>query len=84
MRTLSIAAIQTGPIARDLDATWTRFEAQVRKVVALRPHVDLVVVPELLLAAPGPLLVDDPDFDERAATTIPGPMTDRLGALPAS
>ena len=81
MRTLSIAAIQTAAVARDLDATWAQFETQVRKVVALRPHVDLVVVPELLLAAPAPMLVDDPDFDERAATTIPGPLTDRLGAL---
>ncbi|SFR68382.1 formamidase [Agromyces sp. CF514] len=81
MRTLSIAAIQTSPVAFDLAATWARFEAQVRKVVELRPHVDLVVVPELLLAAPGPLLADDPGFDERAATTIPGPLTDRLGSL---
>jgi formamidase len=81
VRTLSIAAIQTAAVARDVDATWAQFEAQVRKVVALCPHVDLVVVPELLLAAPAPMLVDDPDFDERAATTIPGPLTDRLGAL---
>lgn len=81
MRTLSIAAIQTAAVARDIDTTWAQFEAQVRKVVALCPHVDLVVVPELLLAAPAPMLVDDPDFDERAATTIPGPLTDRLGAL---
>ena len=81
MRTLSIAAIQTAAVPRDLDATWERFAAQVRAVVAMRPHVDLVVVPELLLAAPGPLLVEDPEFDVRAATTIPGPVTDRLGAL---
>ncbi len=79
MRTLSIAAIQTAAVPRDLDATWERFAAQVRAVVAMRPHVDLVVVPELLLAAPGPLLVEDPEFDVRAATTIPGPVTDRLG-----
>lgn len=81
MRTLSIAAIQTNAVAGDLDATWQRFAAQVRAVVAMRPHVDLVVVPELLLAAPGPLLLDDPHFDERAATSIPGPVTDRLGDL---
>ncbi|WP_407358821.1 carbon-nitrogen hydrolase family protein [Microbacterium sp. LTA6] len=81
MRTLSIAAIQTAAIHGDLDATWTRFEAQVRKVVEIRAHVDLIVVPELLLAAPGPLLVDDPEFDERAATAIPGPVTDRICGL---
>lgn len=81
MRTLSIAAVQTVPVSGDLAATWTRFAAEVRNVVALRPHVDLVVVPELLLAAPAPLLVPDPDFDERAATSLPGPLTDRLGDL---
>ncbi|WP_341976463.1 carbon-nitrogen hydrolase family protein [Microbacterium sp. LWO13-1.2] len=81
MRILSIAAIQTAAIHGDLDATWTRFEAQVRKVVEIRAHVDLIVVPELLLAAPGPLLVDDPEFDERAATAIPGPVTDRICGL---
>ena len=81
MRTLSIAAVQTVPVPGDLTATWTRFADEVRTVVALRPHVDLVVVPELLLAAPAPLLVPDPHFDERAATTVPGPLTDRLGDL---
>jgi formamidase len=81
MRTLSIAAVQTAPVPGDLEASWHRFARQVRTVVALRPHVDLVVVPELLLAAPAPLLVPDPEFDERAATPIPGPVTDRLGDL---
>lgn len=81
MRVLSIAAVQTTPVSGDLDATWGRFEAQVRSVVALRPHVDLIVVPELLLAAPGTLLLEDADADARAATSIPGPVTDRLGRL---
>jgi formamidase len=81
MRALSIAAIQTGALERDLEATWERFEAQVRGAVALRPHVDLVVVPEQLLAAPGPLLIEDQEFDERAATSIPGPLTERLADL---
>lgn len=83
MRVLSIAAIQTTPVSGDLAATWDRFEAQVRAAVSLRPRTDLVVVPELLLAAPGPLLLDDVDgdADAAAATTIPGLLTDRLGAL---
>lgn len=81
MRTLSIAAIQTVAVPGDLDATWDRFAALVRRAVELRPFVDLVVVPELLLAAPGPLLLEAPDADEQAATSIPGPVTDRLGDL---
>ncbi|MFJ6415555.1 carbon-nitrogen hydrolase family protein [Paeniglutamicibacter sp. NPDC091659] len=81
MPVLNIAAIQTSPVPGDLDATFERFESQVRTVVAMRPHLDLVVVPELLLAAPKAMLEPDPDFDERAATTVPGPLTDRLSRL---
>ena len=73
MRVLSIAAIQTAPVPGDLEATWDRFEAQVRAAKALRPHVNLVVVPELLLAAPGPLLLEDAEADARAATHDSGP-----------
>ena len=81
MRILNIAAIQTSPVPGDLEATFERFETQVRAVTSMRPHLDLVVVPELLLAAPKAMLEPDPDFDERAATTVPGPLTDRLSGL---
>lgn len=81
MRVLNIAAIQTASIPGDVSATSDRFETQLRAVVAMRPHLDLVVIPELLLAAPRPMLDPDPHFDERAATTVPGPVTDRLAAL---
>ncbi len=81
MRILSIAAVQTAPVPGDLEATWQRFAAQVRQIAAIRPHVRLVVAPELLLAAPSPLLVADPEFEERAATPLPGPVTERLGEL---
>ena len=81
MRILNIAAIQTSPVPGDLEATYERFQTRVRAVTAMRPNLDLVVVPELLLAAPKAMLDPDPDFDERAATTVPGPLTDRLSAL---
>ena len=41
-------------------------------------------MPELLLAAPGPLLVEDPEFDTRAATTIPGRSPTCSATSPAS
>ncbi|MFB7591062.1 carbon-nitrogen hydrolase family protein [Streptomyces sp. NPDC056169] len=82
MRTLSIAAIQTTPVPHDLEASWQRFADQVRAVRATFPHVQLVVVPELLLAAEGALLQPSADdWMERAAVTIPGPLTDRICAL---
>ncbi|MGW6703818.1 carbon-nitrogen hydrolase family protein [Streptomyces sp. NPDC054956] len=82
MRTLAIAAIQTTPVPHDLEASWQRFADQVRATRDLFPHVQLVVVPELLLAAEGALLQPAPDdWMEQAAVTIPGPLTDRICAL---
>jgi formamidase len=82
MRTLAVAAIQTAPVPYDLDASWERFATQVRSTRELFPHVQLVVVPELLLAAEGPLLGAAPaDWMEQTATPIPGPLSDRIAAL---
>ncbi|MEZ0064618.1 formamidase [Streptacidiphilus sp. MAP12-20] len=82
MRTLAIAALQTAPVPHDLEASWLRFAEQVRTVRATFPHVQLVVVPELFLAAEGPLLRPAPaDWMEQAAVTLPGPLTDRICAL---
>uniref|UniRef100_A0AAU2K078 Carbon-nitrogen hydrolase family protein n=1 Tax=Streptomyces sp. NBC_00049 TaxID=2903617 RepID=A0AAU2K078_9ACTN len=82
MRTLAIAALQTAPVAHDLEATWQRFAEQVRAAHGLFPHVQLVIAPELLLAAEGPMLRPAPDdWTERAAVTIPGPLTDRICSL---
>lgn len=82
MRTLAIAAIQTTPVAHDLEASWQRFADQVRVTRDLFPHVQLVVVPELLLAAEGALLQSAADdWMEQAAVMIPGPLTDRICAL---
>ncbi|MFF9001542.1 carbon-nitrogen hydrolase family protein [Streptomyces achromogenes] len=82
MRTLAIAALQTSPVPYDLEATWQRYADQVRATRSLFPHVQLIVVPELLLAAEGPLLGPTPEgWMERTAEPIPGPTTDRVCAL---
>ena len=82
MRTLAIAAVQTSPVPFDPEASWQRFATQVRAVRELFPHVQLLVVPELLLTAEGPLLADAPaDWMEQTAEPIPGPLTDRICAL---
>jgi len=82
MRTLSVAALQTKPVTGDLDATWERFADQVRAVRDLWPHVQLVVAPELLLTAGGPLLATmPPGWGRAAATPVPGPVTEQVAAL---
>ncbi|SEM03096.1 carbon-nitrogen hydrolase family protein [Streptacidiphilus jiangxiensis] len=82
MRTLAIAALQTAPVPHDLEASWERFAEQTRLTRELFPHVQLVVVPELFLAAEGPLLRPAPKgWMRRAAVPLPGALTERLGEL---
>ncbi|QMU71277.1 carbon-nitrogen hydrolase family protein [Streptacidiphilus sp. P02-A3a] len=78
MRTLAIAALQTRPVTHDLAASWRRFREQVLAVRAAFPQVQLVTVPELLLAAEAPLLEAREDWTEQAAVPVPGELTDRL------
>ncbi|MGJ5752784.1 formamidase [Streptomyces puniciscabiei] len=81
--TLTIAALQTAPVPHDLEASWQRYADQVRATRSLFPHVQLVVVPELLLAAEAPLLRATGGWTDQAAVTVPGPLTDRVCALAA-
>jgi formamidase len=81
MRTLAIAAIQTAPVPFDREATWQLFATQVRAVRDTFHHVQLVVVPELMLAAEGPMLLGRDGWMEEAAMSLPSPCTDRICAL---
>ncbi|QEU96397.1 carbon-nitrogen hydrolase family protein [Streptomyces kanamyceticus] len=81
MRTLAIAAVQTTPVPHDLPASFERFASRVRAVRQTFPHVQLVVVPELMLSAEAPLLADGGSWLTEAACAVPGPLTDRLRAL---
>lgn len=81
MRTLSIAALQTAPIARDPAATLERFAARAPALRELVPGLGLVVLPELHLAAPPPILEERAGHGDEAAVAIPGPLTDRLAEI---
>jgi formamidase len=81
MRTLTIAAIQTAPVAFDTEASWERFRARVHAVRGTFPHVQLVVVPELMLAAEAPLLQARGSWMNEVAEPIPGPTTGRVSEL---
>lgn len=81
MRTLTVAVLQTAPVPQDLEGTWQKFAQQATNARSLFPHIDLIVVPELLLSAPDRLLASDPDYEVRSAAPIPSPLTDRIGSL---
>jgi formamidase len=81
LRTLTIAALQTAPVPLDPDATLAQFESDVRAVRDTFTEVQLVLVPEVHLPAAGHVLREPAGYAARVAVDIPGPLTERLGAL---
>jgi formamidase len=81
LRTLSIAALQTAPVARDPGATLESFERRVPVVRETVPHVQLLMLPELHLSAVPGLLDEHAGYADSAAVAIPGPLTDTLSGI---
>jgi formamidase len=80
VRLLSIAALQTSPVARDPAATLRLLGERVAGVRDLSPGVQLVMFPELHLPAlPPPLELHGHALD--LAVEVPGPLTGELGAI---
>jgi predicted amidohydrolase len=72
VRTLSIVALQTAPVVGDPEATLERLAERAPRVRELAPHAQLLLLPELHLAAG---CTDD------GAVEVPGPLTERLGEI---
>ena len=81
MRTLSLAALQTAPIAGDPAATLDRLAERAPAVRDTVPHAQLLLLPELHLSAPPPLLDERAGYADRVATELPGPVSERLSAI---
>lgn len=81
-RLLGVVAAQVAPVSFDPEATWVKFEREVRLLARLSPQIDLYVFPELYLSASGTFGDDYPlGYERRVAEEIPGPLTERLSAL---
>jgi formamidase len=83
MRPLVVAAMQVAPLQGDIDGTWKHYSEQVRAIRRTFPDVQLVIAPELHLSAVDQLLDEQPGAAEASAVPVPGPLTDKLGALAA-
>ncbi len=81
MRTLSIAALQCAPVARDPAATLGAFRQRLAGVKATVPDVDLVLAPELHLSGQPGLLEEQSGYPEEVAVPVPGELTDALSEL---
>jgi formamidase len=79
-RSLFVAGLQTAGVPGDPGATLEQFEQNVRALRATFDELQLVVAPELHLMALRPLLGDEAPLHE-LAVDLPGPLTQRLGAL---
>ena len=79
-RSLFVAGLQSAGVPNDPAATLDQLERQVRALTSMLDGVQLVVAPELHLMALPPLLEDEGPPEERAVP-VPGPLTERLGAL---
>jgi formamidase len=79
-RSLFVAGLQSAGVPNDPAATLDELERQVRALASMLDGVQLVVAPELHLMALPPLLEDE-GAPEARAVPVPGPLTERLGAL---
>jgi formamidase len=81
MRLLSIAGLQISPKVGDPEATIEDFENRVRTLHQTFNELQLIVAPELHLAALGGIFDEQPGAAATAAVDVPGPLTDRLARL---
>jgi formamidase len=84
-RVIGLVAAQVKPVAYRPEETFAKFEREVRLLAAAWPALNLYVFPELYLSGLGSWGDTYPkDYDRSVAETIPGPLTDRIGALARS
>jgi formamidase len=81
LRTLSLAALQLAPVAGDPAGTLAGLEGRLRAVRSTLPHAQLVVLPELHLAAAPRPPRDGAGWADEVSVEVPGPLTDSLAEL---
>jgi formamidase len=84
-RILGLAAAQVAPVPNDAEATFRKFAHEVRTLTAITPAATLFVFPEYYLTGMGSFGSQVPaGYLARVAETVPGRLTDRIGALARS
>ncbi len=81
-RIIGVVGAQVAPRPYDPEATYAKFESEVRRLAVTFPAFELYVFPELYLSALGSFESDYPaGYAARVAEPVPGPLTDRIGIL---
>ncbi len=81
-RTIGVVGIQVAPRPYDVDATFEKFAREAHRLAGSFPAFELYVFPELYLSALGSFEDDrPPGYAKRVAEPVPGPLTNRVGAV---
>ena len=83
-RLLTVLGAQVRPVTFDPQATFAKFEREVRLARAVFEDASLLLFPELYLTGDDPFSAGEhAGFMERVAEPVPGPLTERIGAVAA-
>jgi formamidase len=83
-RLLTVLGVQVRPVAFDPEATFAKFEREVRMARASFKDASLLLFPELYLTGDDPFAAGEhAGFMERVAEPVPGPLTERIGRAAA-
>ena len=83
-RLLTVLGAQVRPVAFDPEATFAKFEREVRMARAAFKDASLLLFPELYLTGDDPFSAGEhAGFMDRIAEPVPGPLTERIGRVAA-
>lgn len=83
-RPFTLVGAQVRPVAFDADATFAKFEREVRTIRGTFANAQMLLFPELYLTGDDPFAAGAPSgFMEQVAAPIPGPLTERIGSVAA-
>ena len=83
-RVLTVLGAQVRPVGFDPEATFAKFEREVRLARTAFKDSDLLLFPELYLTGDDPFTAGEhAGFMERVAEPVPGPLTDRIAKVAA-
>jgi formamidase len=82
-RLLTVLGAQVRPVTFDPEATFAKFEREVRLARTAFREAGMLLFPELYLTGDDPFAGEPGGFMERVAEPVPGPLTERIGKVAA-
>src|SRR3972149_6114841 len=78
-RLLTVLGAQARPVTFDPEATFAKFERELRLARTAFGDAGMLLFPELYLTGDDPFAGEPSGFMARVAAPVPGPLTERIG-----